>query len=327
MKLFLMIVLLTFLAFAGFVYYAASPSHLAESFPREAVIHYPWGEANPPLRPSLKVMTYNIGYASGEKNNLAVPLSREEVQLNLEQMAAEIKKANPDIVCMQEVDFGSQRTFSINQMEFLAHALGMTHGAYVITWNKKYLPWPYWPLSAQYGKILSGQAVLSRYPINAQETFAFPKPASNAFWYNWFYLDRIVQKISVQAGDLPLRIWNVHLEAFDPKSRGAQVKTLAAHFLEDHWPYQLVLGDFNSASFKKDASAAEDKGEALNAFIEETELTNAERAPFYTMPSWDPANKIDHVLFNEGFELKEVGSFESTASDHLPVWAELDWVL
>jgi endonuclease/exonuclease/phosphatase family metal-dependent hydrolase len=90
-----------------------------------------------------------------------------------------------------------------------------------------------------------------------------------------------------------------------------------------------VAGDFNSVSvYRNDLSEQEkkeleDRGEALRRFIEITKLTNAEGpTPFFTMSSWNPVKKIDHILYDEkSTRLLSVGTVDDLkASDHLPVW-------
>ncbi len=329
------IVLLLCILVGGVIGYAASPAVFSDSFPSQKIIRFHNLE-NPQhistLPNFLKLVTYNIGYASGEKNNQALRLSEQEVKSNLDKIAEEVKKLNPDIVCLQEVDFDAARTHRINQFEYLAQALGMPYGAYALTWNKRYLPWPYWPPSVHYGRMVSGQAVLSRYPIEHQMVLEFSKPSENAFWYNWFYLDRVAQKVNIRVGYQGIVVWNVHLEAFHPKTRESQAVLLAEWVGLEPNPFKVVMGDFNSVSKTKknlteiEKKDLEDKGEALKKFQEATGLSNAEaNAEFLSMPSWNPIKKIDHIFYkpDSWVELASGNVEKVTASDHLPVWSIL----
>jgi len=321
--------------FGLFLLWALSPAVSPGKFPPEGIFQGTAPEAAPAAEKgrSLKIVSYNIGYASGDKNNLPLPLTREEVEKNLKDMAEALSKLNPDLVLLQEVDFRSARTFGINQMEFLSRALGLPYGAYVVTWNKRYLPWPYWPPRAQFGRLVSGQAVLSRFPIEKQELLRFPKPASNPFWYNWFYLDRIAQKLILTRDGQPLAVFNVHLEAFDPKSRGGQAEALGLWVKEEATQEKWVGGDFNSISklradlTEEEKKALEDRGEALRIFMDLTGLSNAEDGnEVLTMPSWNPVKKIDHIFYDASrFRMMKMGTVPGlVASDHLPVWAEFE---
>lgn len=334
MKKLNIVLLLLIILVGGIIGYAASPAVFLDPSSARKIVHFPQGEvANPLAAPNfLKVVTYNIGYASGEKNNLPVKFTEQEIRANLDRIVVELKKFHPDIICLQEVDFDSKRTHHINQFEYLAKALNMPYGAYAITWNKRYLPWPYWPPNIQYGQMLSGQAVLSRYPIEHQLVLDFSKPSENAFWYNWFYLDRVAQKVSIRVGYQGINVWNVHLEAFHPKTRESQAALLSEWVSLESNPYKVVMGDFNSVSKSKpnlnDAAKKdlEDKGEAIQKFIRSTGLKNAEaNAQFYSFSSWDPVKKIDHVLYQPDVwvELASGNVEQVTASDHLPVWSIL----
>src|SRR5215467_8179763 len=187
------------------IFWAKAPAVSPKELPPWGIVRIQGvpGEEGSSIRPSsqeLRIVTYNIGYASGVKNNTSQTLTRSEVEENLKAMAKALRELHPDLVCLQEVDFDAARTFRINEMETLARELQMPYAAYVLTWNKNYLPWPYWPPKGQFGRIVSGQAVLSRFPIEKQELLRFPKPPSNPFWYNWFYLNRIVQKVVLKNG-------------------------------------------------------------------------------------------------------------------------------
>ena len=96
---------------------------------------------------------------------------------------------------------------------------------------------PYWPPSAHFGRILSGQAVLSRYPIAKNDRIVLEKVASNPFYYNAVYLDRLAQVTEVQVGGQSVILINLHLEAFDNPTRLEQtkvVKDLAARYAQDY---------------------------------------------------------------------------------------------
>ncbi len=357
----LFIFLIAALFFAGIaVYYAASPNSLSIFSKSEGIIHLSHiPESNSEeFNRKLHLVTYNIGYASGLENNQALHWTRTEIENNLHLMAQTLKAANPDLILLQEVDFAARRTFKINQMEFLAKELQLPYMAYVITWNKRYLPWPYGLPSKNYGQMVSGQAILSRYPILKQETLRFEKPSRNPFWYNWFYLDRIAQRIEVEMPNKENFVfYNIHLEAFDSDTRLLQAQRLGQWIEKDSHPFLWAAGDFNSSSVSL-VELPKESSQALQVFAQETGLENAEsKIPFYTMPSDHPERKIDHIFYRPGkinpstlrlksrsmlrvdterrlnpslkagvwrsrsIKLEKVQNFLLTASDHLPVSA------
>ena len=281
------------LSVAILIGYADLPVSSSFSIPAEGIVHFSGDKPSKQTAEpdAITVVSYNIGYASGLKNNLPVFLSKAEVLQNLDAMIATLKTLKPDLLFLQEVDFNSARTYGINQMEYLARGLETPYAAYVVTWNKRYVPWPYWPPKTHFGRMLSGQAVLSRFPILQQETVPFPKPKSNPFWYNWFYLNRILQNISVQARGHVWHVWNAHLEAFDAPTRAEQVLKLADHIHQEKGTL-LAVGDYN-----------EDPGMFLKDFAQ----TGLE---------------IDHIYYTQPLLLRRRGHFTIEASDHFPVWAQ-----
>lgn len=322
-----MMLAILILAFGLFLLYAIQPAVPEKEIPAASLVEFPEYAARAhrqkPL--SVKAVSYNIGYASGEKNNRPLFLSRTEVEQNLQEMAEALKKLDPDIVAMQEVDFRSARTYDIDQFRFLARALQMPYGAYAVTWNKKYIAWPYWPFSRQFGRMVSGQAVLSRFPLTRQEITLLPKPASNPFWYNWFYLERLLQHLQMRAGTETWDLFNVHLEAFDPQRRLTQLQTLQEKVLASALTEKWVLGDFNLASQWTEGSRdqEEDITGALQKFAAATGLRLAAGATsLLSMPSWKPVKAIDHIFYSPLFRIEQAGRIEGLlASDHLLVWA------
>jgi len=230
--------------------YWMSPSVSEAEFPSQAILHWEDPAAIPPKDDpvELKIVTYNIGYASGKRNNVDAIADEKEVRDNLDQIVKALQEIRPDLLALQEVDFKSKRSFDVNEMEYLAKALHLPYAAYAVTWNKTYVPWPYWPPRLHFGRILSGQVLLSRYPILNQEVTTFEKPRANLFWYNWGYLNRRFQKITLQLGKEKALLWLLHLEAYDFPTRLKQAKELGESVKENPNKLEWVVGDFNSIS-------------------------------------------------------------------------------
>jgi endonuclease/exonuclease/phosphatase family metal-dependent hydrolase len=254
-------------------------------------------------------------------------LTRVEVEENLTTIGKALKPLQPDIVFLQEVDFASHRSFEINQLEVLGKALDLPYGAYAVTWNKNYIAWPYWPFSRHFGKMVSGQAVLSRYPLSDQKIEMFPRPDDNPFWYNWFYLDRLIESLVVHVGETPIQLLNVHLEAFSEKNKGRQINGVA-RFIQGLPPNPKILaGDFNLV-WVGQGDPEEDMSvhhALLENLMKETGMRMAGgEHPQFTFPSWQPKKKIDYIFFSPDLSLEDDGTLvQVPASDHLPIWARL----
>lgn len=313
-----------------FLFWYSNQSALSpDQLPTQAVIHFPQylsdSRGRKPKR--LTVVTYNMGYASGEKTDKGRVLSRDEVRANLNQIVDALKALNPDILLLQEVDFFSRRSFDTDQFQYLVEKLEMPFGAYIINWNKKYVAWPYWPLTRHFGRIVSGQAVLSRFPIKTQKVIVFDKPKENPFWYNWFYIDRAVQILELEVGKGSLAIFNLHLEAFATDTRQTQLEALTQLILKNPVPYKVVGGDFNMIWAAKNPLEKNHPKEKLllERFAKTTHLKMADvNTAFLTYPSWDPSIDLDHLFFSGNLILVETGvQTKLLASDHLPVWTVL----
>lgn len=323
------IVISLFFTLAGaFLYYCWSPAPLPEGLASFGVYEWGWMRPRPDPAAPLRVVTYNIGYASDQKNNQGDVLSRRESEANLVAIADSLVRLRPDIVGLQEVDFASARSHQMDQMTYIARTLRLPYAAYVVTWNHRYVPWPYWPPARQFGQIVSGQVVLSRYPIRAHRVTTFPKPQNNPFWYNWFYLDRVAQYLEIDVDGRSMAVWHTHLEAFDEETRKAQAGLLVAAIRSDAHPWQIVLGDLNSVSHQRPGAIVEASGGALRILMEGARLRNAESpTPTYSFSSWDPIKKIDHILYREPLQVVREGVLAESAvgSDHLPVWAHFQF--
>ena len=174
------------------ILWASSGRESLENYAR--VVSY--GDAPlPPRDPTLTLVSYNIGYLSGLANaaletDVEVSASRASFDANQKMAIAALQAVNPDILAVQEVDLDARRSYGVNQVEALAQGLGLANGAIAINWDKRYVPFPYWPLTQQFGRTLSGQAILSRFPIQNHERhvldlqrllFGSPRPSSGAW--------------------------------------------------------------------------------------------------------------------------------------------------
>ena len=273
----------------------------------------------------IMLVCYNIGYLSGLTNNQAVERTRQLYDANLATAIAAIQSVNPDLVALQEVDLGSKRSFNVDQVAAIASALEYPQKAIAINWDKRYVPFPFWPPAAHFGSILSGQAVLSRFPIARHERLVLDKVASNPFFYNALYLDRLAQVTEVKVGEQSLVIINIHLEAFDNPTRVNQT-TFVRQLAEDYAQRGpvLLIGDFNSAVNRPE----EGEPISIQTMVDSAVFTSAipanqlNQPEHFTFPSDTPQYKLDYVFYTpDTIELADaqVLTAAGQASDHLPL--------
>lgn len=281
------------------------------------------------------IVSYNIGYLSGLANNTTEKLERSFYDKNLRRAIAAIKSVNPDIVAFQEIDFSSKRSYGVNQVEAIARATQLYNGATVTSWDKNYVPFPYWPPTAHFGKILSGQAILTNLwlPIQENRRFVLEQVADKPFFYKAFYLDRLAQVTQITLIDQPVIVINVHLEAFEEQTRVNQtkfVRELAEDYAKTH-PV-IVVGDFNSALNRSTFVSAEGDTHQENQFSIKEMLASEKLAPAVPPSEWNgknvtfpadkPEYKLDYMFYTPStIEVLEtsVVAAAGESSDHLPI--------
>ena len=166
----------------------------------------------------------------------------------------------------------------------------------------------------------------------------FDKPRSNPFWYNWGYIDRGAQTVVLQVGSHRIAVVNIHLEAFEQNARHEQASELAAWVQSLQMPWVLG-GDLNAVppeaeqkgNFDDDphTSYATDRTlelvrSGLPKHQEALQQLKSPQLPF-TFPSNQPNRQIDYLFAANALNIvkSRVVHEAKTASDHLPVWAQL----
>lgn len=318
------VVAVLLIAFVAFYFWASNSTYNADDY---ASIHNYNDARGGPLPDTLRVATYNIGYLSGMANNRPV---REPESFYLRNMASArdlLVEMDADVVGLQEIDFRSRRSYDHHQMDALA-AAGYAYGAMAVNWDARYVPFPYGLPRVNFGRMLSGQAVLSRVPILRQERVVLEQPP-NPFWYNAFYLDRLAQ-IVVLDSDPTLAVVNVHLEAFHRETRERHAEALIAivdSLAADH--AILLIGDFNAVP--EQLADGDSVAEATMTRLEGHPVLDAvyasgafgDRVPG-TYPADEPVRKIDHILYDARYlEPVEAAVLdaEGPPADHRPVVA------
>lgn len=268
----------------------------------------------------FNIVTYNIGYLSGMTNNRAIEKPKSLFDDNLQKVLTETKKVNPDIIAFQEIDYNASRSYNVNQEEQIAN-LGYNYRAKTINWDERYLPFPYWPVSMHFGKVVSGQSIISKYPLKEQQRVVLQRVADAPFHRDAFYLERLAQIVKVVLNGKEVMLINIHLEAFDKDTRVKQFEEVVKLFnqYKDQYP-TILLGDFNSRA--RDENAIVKKMFTMknvgNAAFDVINIQN-------TFDTKAPYERIDYIFYTKnsieyifGKVLNEFGQ----ASDHLPVFME-----
>ncbi len=338
------LIIIVVILFIGFYFWASSRTISDEKYNQGSILRIESHLKNKyKVKKTYSIITYNVGFGSGMANNLPVEVGRSDYDKNMKLIFQAVKNVDPDFLATQEIDIDSARSFHQNQVKDLADVMEAPHAAFLPNWSKKYVPFPYWPPAFQYGKMLSGQGIISKYPIISQKRYNLKPPEANPFYYNAFYLSRIIQETVVRLDGNELYIINVHLEAFDMPNRIKQTMYLLELYKKVKDKPVLLVGDFNCVptnstkvdNYKGYPEDTYRNDETMKMLLAEGSLTPAitearyisNEKKFYTFSSGRPERKLDYIFYNDKirFVKSRVINEAGTGSDHLPIYLEFQF--
>jgi endonuclease/exonuclease/phosphatase family metal-dependent hydrolase len=224
---------------------------------------------------SLRVLTYNTHHGEGVDG-----------KLDLGRIAALVVDSGADVVAVQEVDVGTERTGRVDQSAEYRRLTG---------------------LEGRFGKAIDfqggayGQMLLSRWPIADFAVHRLPNPRGRE--------QRIAVSARIRPPDRPaFRFVGVHLDATrDDSDRWLQVESLLSAFGSLEEPVVLA-GDFNDTPESRVMRRALGRWSDASA-----------GSPAPTVPVEKPVSRIDYVLFTPvpGWSVRSSRVLpEAVASDH-----------
>ena len=235
---------------------------------------------------AFRAMTYNIHHGEGLDG-----------RLDLERIAAVIREQRADLVALQEVDKGVERTARRDLPAELAALTGMT--------SLFHNNFPF-----QGGEY--GNAVLTRFPVKRSTNthLRMLRPGEQ----------RGVMQVVVDVYARDLLFLNTHI---DFRSDDAERLENVAQFREVLAQYgnlpALFGGDFNDTPGSRTYLA-------MAAMFDDV-WTRAGAGEGFTIPSGAPNKRIDYLWLRQGSTVRPVRAWvpRTDASDHLPVVAEFAW--
>lgn len=232
-------------------------------------------------------MTYNIHHANP-------PSKSETGEIDIDAIVGVIRKENPDLVALQEVDVHTGRSGNVNQAVAIAEKLGM---------------------HAFFGRAIDhdggqyGVAILSKYPLLEARVTPLPEDADPQAE------DRVIATAKVKLpGGLVVRFGSTHLDVRSAENRDQQVRAINEMASGGATPF-IIAGDFNA--MPGSSAIAE-----LDKAFTRTCLDDCEP----TIPVINPKRAIDFIAFSKSSPFQVVSQKvvpERYASDHLPVVAIL----
>jgi endonuclease/exonuclease/phosphatase family metal-dependent hydrolase len=237
----------------------------------------------------VRLLIYNIRYATGVGAAFHLPVpgagylrSSRHVLAGITEF---IKKQNPDVVGLIEVDTGSIRTGMVNQVDFIARSLG-----HYSTYECKY-----------------GVASINHLmPIIRKQSNAFlaaPSVRGERFHYFNTGIKRLI--IELELDDVA--IFLVHL-SLKYRHRQYQLRHLYDLLRKTAKPV-IVAGDFNA--FWGDTE--------LYLFTQAAGLTSANPRGLPSYPSRSPRMELDFILHSEQIRVDRFDIPDVRLSDHLPL--------
>ncbi len=240
--------------------------------------------ANHGAAKTIRVMTYNIHVGVGMDKKLDLP-----------RIAEVINQQHPDLVGLQEVDRGVERTQRIDEIAELAK---LTRMDYAFAFNLKYQ-------GGQYGV-----AILSRAPILATDHHLYLNTREAE--------RRGFIRAEVRIGRHLINFVTTHLDYQYEDGRVFEAKQLLAAMKDVKAPL-IIVGDFN------DVPAAEAYQLMHESFDDAWSLTKTGDEGF-SYPADKPAKRIDYIFTRrvDRIKAKRAWLVATLASDHVPVVADLE---
>jgi endonuclease/exonuclease/phosphatase family metal-dependent hydrolase len=235
---------------------------------------------------TIRVLCYNIHYGQGNDG-----------VYDIQRLANVIKQHKPDLVALQEVDVGVERSGRLHEAQLLGELTGM---------SVRYGP------TQHYQGGLYGNAVLSRLPIVDVVIHPLPYTESTAELVTY---PRGAIALTVRGpNDKLIRFVSTHFQHNVPEDRVAEAAATNRLFAGDEIP-TILAGDMNALP----------DSEPIRTLLDVWTSTAGD-SPEPTAPSANPTSRIDYIFYRpqSAFELIEARVVaEPMASDHCPVFAAL----
>jgi endonuclease/exonuclease/phosphatase family metal-dependent hydrolase len=290
-------------------------------------------EALPPPAEELVVLSYSIAYGLGDSRQPGRRVEPAAVYDRLDAVIDTIAASGADVVLLQEVDFASRRTYDIDQLQYIAAALGWGFVARVITWECRYLPAPLWAPQRHAGRLRAGQGVMSRYPLVQNTRQRLSQPLTQPLLSPLFSPYRTVQMVDMQCGDRTVRLLNVHLEPRDTATRQRQAQELIAFVRRVATPNCVLMGALNSVASEVTAGP-DDSAVSQDRILDIITSGLRDRLRMVTETHAPPPPEAlhyrrEHALVGPGLQTVEtqVVMPDEPVSDHLPLLVRLRWAL
>lgn len=252
----------------------------------------------------LKVMTYNIASC---RNYEQVDEKGNAFCTKPERVADVIREISPDICGLNEVShFDKNETLADKQTDYLAEKTGLSNGFFGFAKHITYSNLP--ANNKDYGN-----AVISKHPIISSEIVPIPDPVIKD--ENAYYETRSITKVKLDVAG-GITVLQTHMGLAIAESKNA---TLELCKIIDNTDGPIILmGDFNIRPSNPLIDILREK-------LFDTALIREDY--FKTFPSYDlkyTPCKIDYIFVSKHFKTLSLEIPQTSVSDHLPYYVELE---
>ncbi len=217
-------------------------------------------------------------------------------------MVAALKKLNPDILALIEVDIGSLRSKGKDEVRFLEEKLKLNNFV-----EKVKYPLKGWLKLFHHIPILNKQAnaLISRFPFLGVKYHVFHEGTK-----------RMVIEATVNCPK-KATLLAAHL-ALGKKARAKQIKELLNIVNKIKNPV-ILMGDFNTFNGE----------EEIRDLLKKTHLKDLikldKNSLPLTEPAWHPTRRLDYILTSPQIRVKKYSVLKFHFSDHLPLMIDFEF--
>ena len=263
----------------------------------------------------LRVACYNIAHGRGVAASNWDGGGRAERTARLDRIAELLRKIDADVVVLNEVDFDSSWSYSVNQARYLAEKAGYPYRVEQRNLDFRILIW----------KWRFGNAVLARCPITDARVADLPGYST---WETVLAGQKRGVVCDILVGDRKVRLIGAHLSHCSEALRVSSAALLADVAAESIRP-TIVAGDLNSTPPGFPNSARDFSGN--NAIMNFDNSGRFQRSPTdrpltdddLTFHSVEPSCVIDWILIPPDWHFLQYTVESSQLSDHRPVYADV----
>ncbi len=251
----------------------------------------------PPQTTHLRVMTLNVAHGRKDGANQLLQHSRS-IRANLDEVALLLRREQPDIVALQEIDGPSFWSGRFDHVELLS-----TEGRLPHSFRGEHLSGP---------QLSYGTALLSRLklgdPLSHKFEPSLPTPRKGF----------VVASIQLPGLGQPIDIVSVHLDFSRASIRGKQIRELIAVLTDrqrDHPRPLIIMGDFNCGWDSPE--------QTLHLLVEELELETFRPKAGNLATFNSSGRRLDWIFVSPRLEIERYRVLPDVVADHLAVVAEI----